>query len=315
MQTAQYILSLAVLAWLGAVGYATPPSVTSAPALDAAAPAEPPPAPDRVVKVEGASPAEFTEQSETWPLTWGLLGFRGFVTGSQAAPNGVDFEPLFSLDFNFNLWLWKDGGVYGFTETRFWGQRAAPGITNGSQGALDFSKREFDLILGAAWNYFDNLEARVFAYSQNNLNRGTSLARPIGFIDGIGLENRWYVAGSYANLGHPGFDVSRASFLSAGYYPTKDMVDVDGFQFKPGPFVRAYLTHDLFDPTNYVFADVQGIATQSFTPKVILFDAGAAWRPFECVPHLEFRAGSSGTIDLRVKEQNVLFYGSVRVIF
>ena len=265
--------------------------------------------------MQGVSPADAPALRETGPIAWGVIGFRGFANGSQAAPNGVDFNPLFSLDFNFNLWICQDQGVYGFSETRFWGQKAAPGITNASQGAFDFSKREFDLNLGAAWNYFGTLEARVFAYSQNNLNRGTSLARPAGFIDGVGLENRWYVGGSYANLGQPGFDVARATFLSAGFYPTKDMVDVDGNPFKPGPFVRAYLTYDLFDSTNYLFADVQGIATQSFTPKVVLFDAGAAWRPFERIPKLEFRAGSSGTIDLRLHEQSILFYGAVRVIF
>ena len=69
------------------------------------------------------------------------------------------------------------------------------------------------------------------------------------------------------------------------------------------------------DSTNYLFADVQGIATQSFAPKLILFDAGAAWRPFERIPHLEFRAGSSGTLDIRSHEQSILFYGAVRVIF
>src|SRR5262249_29422375 len=161
------------------------------------------------------------------------------------APNGLEFKPLFALDVNLNLWLWREQRVYLFSDTRFWGQKPAPGITNASQGAFDFSKREFDFDLGVAWNYYGTLEARTFAYSFNNLNRGTSEARPSGFNDGVGLENRWYVGGTYADLGQPGFDVARASFLSLGYYPTKDMTDLDGTLFKPGPFARAYLVGEL----------------------------------------------------------------------
>jgi hypothetical protein len=43
----------------------------------------------------------------------------------------------------------------------------------------------------------------------------------------------------------PAFDAARASFLSLGFYPTKDMTDADGSLFKPGPFARTYLIGEL----------------------------------------------------------------------
>jgi hypothetical protein len=130
--------------------------------------------------------------------------------------------------------LWREQHLYLFGDTRFWGQKAAPGITNSRQGSFDFSKREFDLDLGLAWNYHGTLEARAFAYSFNNLNRGLSTAQPSGFNDGVGLEQRWYVGGTYSKLGLEGFDVARATFLSVGYYPAKDMVDADGTLLNQG---------------------------------------------------------------------------------
>src|SRR5208283_5132847 len=121
------------------------------------------------------------------PTVWGIAGIRGFPAAEQVAPNGLEFTPLFTLDLDFNLWLWRSQGVYLFTDSRFWAQKAAPGITNASQGAFDFSKREFDLTIGTAWNYCSSWEARVFAYSFNNINRGNSQVSPSGFDDGVGL--------------------------------------------------------------------------------------------------------------------------------
>ena len=248
-------------------------------------------------------------------LVWGLAGLRGYATGSFAAPNGVDFNPLFSLDLNFNVWLLPSAGVYAFTDTRFWGQKAGVGITNPSQGAFDFSKREFDLNLGVAWNYAGNFEARAFVYSMSNLNRGTNLATPYGFKDGTGVENRWYVGGTYADLGLPGFDVARATFLSLGYYPSKEMVDAYGIGFKPGLFGRAYLNYDLIGSACYLYGDVQAIADRSFTPKLLLCDEGIAVRPFADHPRIEFRAGSEGRFDFQFRELNLTFYGAVRIIY
>ena len=250
------------------------------------------------------------------PLIWGLMGIRGFAFGQQVAPNGLEFNPLFSLDLDLNIWLWREGRLYGFADTRFWGQKPAPGITNSSQGVFDFSKREFDLNIGAAWNYYGMFEGRAFAYSFNNLNRGSSDARPSGYNDGVGLENRLYIGGSYPDLGLPGFDVSRANFVSLGYYPTKDMVDGAGNTFKPGPFARAYLTLDLVDSGCwYLYLDTQFIGTRTFGAKLIQIDGGTAIRPFGRAPFLEFRLGSEDNYDLQFRETETTLYLAVRVVF
>jgi len=248
-------------------------------------------------------------------VVWGVTGLRGYVFGQQVAPNGLEFKPLFSLDLNLNFWLWPEQRLYTFTDTRFWGQKAAPGITNPSQGVFDFSKREFDLDLGLAWNYYGNLEARAFAYSFNNLNRGTSAVRPSGYNDGVGLEQRWYVGGTYPDLGLEGFDVARATFLSVGYYPTKDMVDGDGNLFKPVPFARAYFTWDLCAERWYLFVDAQAIATRSFVPKILCADAGTALRLFLRARHVEFRIGSENKYDPQAHELETNVYGAVRFVF
>jgi hypothetical protein len=249
------------------------------------------------------------------PFVWGVIGLRGFALGEQPAPNGQEFKALFAVDFDYNLWLWRSQGLYLFTDARFWGQRAAPGVTNASQGAFDFSKREYDLTGGIAWNYYGALEVRAFAYSFNNLNRGNSATKPSGYADGMGLENRWYVGGTYADLGSRTFDVSRATFLSVGYYPTKDMPDGNGDPYKPGPFVRAYLTLDLVGERCYLFGDVQLIATQGWTPKMLCLDAGMAVRPFAKIPRLEFRLGSADSFDLQLHETETTMYGAVRFVY
>ena len=250
------------------------------------------------------------------PLVFGFVGLRGFAFGQQTAPNGLEFNPLFSLDLDLNIWLSRQERVYAFADTRFWGQKAAPGITNSSQGVFDFSKREFDLDLGVAWNYYERFEARAFAYSFNNLNRGSSDVQPNGYNDGVGLENRLYIGGTYDNLGRTGFDVTRANFLSLGYYPTKDMVDGDGNIFKPGPFARAFLTLDLTrDSRWYLYLDTQFTGARSFNAKLIDVDGGVAARPFSRLPYLEFRLGSEDTYDLQLHEIETSLYLAIRFIF
>jgi hypothetical protein len=246
---------------------------------------------------------------------WGVVGLRVFGLGDQVAPNGVEFHPLFALDLDFNLWLYQPCGVYLFSESSFWGQKAAPGQTNPSQGVFDFSKREFDFLAGTAWNYHGALEARVFAYSYNNLNRGTSPVTPKGYNDGVGLENRLYLDPTYADLGTASFDVARATFVSAGYFPTKDLVDGSGVKFKPGPFAHAYLTWDLLGPRCYLFADVEGIGRRSFTPELAQVDAGLAVRPVAAVPRLEFRLGTTDTYYLPQRDLETGVYGQVRLVF
>ena len=78
--------------------------------------------------------------------------------------------------------------------------------------------------------------------------------------------------------------------------------------------IRRY-TYDLLGPSFYLFADAQGVATEAFTPKLVIFDAGPAWRPFRRFPHFEFRAGAEGVIDLRLREPSVTWYGSARVVY
>jgi hypothetical protein len=246
---------------------------------------------------------------------WGVFGIRLFPVGDHIASNGIEFKQLFDVNSSFNLWLWRRERVYIFMDTVFWGQKAAPGITNPSQGKLDFSKREFDLTIGFAWNYYGRLEARAFAYSFNNLNRGDSNVSPSGFNDGVGLENRWYLNSVYDNLGTSAYDQARASFLSAGFFPSKSMVSVSGDQFKPGPFVRAYLTLDLYQQQYYLFADTQLIGNQNFRPTLLNLDVGLAARPFLRLPRLEFRIGSQDQFDLNPFDAEISAYFGIRYVY
>lgn len=280
-----------------------------------------------------ATTAEVTDRTSDCPVTapksrekqalkaddpshaWGVAGVRLFAGGEKFAPNGVPFGPLFSLDLNFNLWVWRSQGLYFTTDLRFWGQEAEVGITNVHQGVFDFSKREFDLMIGAAWNYSGPLEARLFAYSFNNLNRGVSPDSPRGFKDGMGVENRLYLNDAYERLGQSDYDQQRANFVSLGYFPTKDWIDEDGHSFKPGLFACAYLTHDLWGPNYFVYFDARMIAKESLAPKLLTADAGVALRPFYMAPTLELRVGAENTYDLEVGDVHALLYGAMRVRF
>jgi hypothetical protein len=302
------ILAIAVVAGCGAVRDPMPPSEPT----PAAAGADAVPSP-------AVPPAELTtERERAWDSAlpvWGMLGGRGYALGDHVASNGEEFKQIFSIDLDFNVWLWQREGLYVFGDGRFWAQKAAPGITNPSQGPFDFSKREFDFDLGLAWNYYGNWEARAFGYSMNNLNRGTSQVAPTGFNDGVGLENRYYLGSTYAALGTRQFDEARASFVSLGYFPTKDMVDGDGVQFKPGPFARAYLTCGLYGEIVYLYADGQLIAERSLLPKLLTVDAGVAVRPFARLPRLEFRLGTEDVFDLQNREAETGLYGGIRYVY
>ena len=190
-----------------------------------------------------AGPASDPARPPEAPRVWGVADFRGIYAGTRVAPNGVSFDPVFSLGLDFNLWLWRSQGMYLFTDSRFWGQETGANVTD---SVVDFSKRELDQNLGAAWNYAGPWEARFFAYSLNNLNRGYSSAYPDGFKDGIGIENRFYLGPAYADLGTDRFDVARANFVGVGYYPSKSLVGNAGDEFKPSAFAEAYLTRDLW---------------------------------------------------------------------
>jgi hypothetical protein len=235
--------------------------------------------------------------------------------GLRVAPNGGEYHPNFSLDLNLNAWLWRSQRLYLFLDGRLWGEKSEYGVTNGQDSWFGTSKREFDLAGGAAWNYAGAWEARAFGYTNNNLNRGFSFAIPGGFTDGFGLENRYYLAPEYSRLGQPGFDVARATFLSFGYYPTKDMVGNNGVSFHPGLFLRAYLIYDLWDWPCYLFGDFQYIGERSFHPRLLLFDVGLAVRPFRSCRQFEFRLGSENTADVEVRNDFSIGYVALRYIF
>jgi hypothetical protein len=254
---------------------------------------------------------------EKTPQTvWGIAELRGFPVAQEVAANGAEYNALFMLGLDFNIMIWREQNLYLFADASFWGQKAAPGVTNAHQGSFDFSKREFDFNLGAAWNYSGPWEARAFGYSFNNLNRGTSQTSPTGFNDGFGIENRYYLSETYAHLGTAAFDEARATFLSIGYYPTRTMVDGNGIPFKPGPFARAYVTLDLWSEQYYLYGDIQFIASRSFQPTLLTLDAGVAARPFESIPRLEFRLGTQDTLDLNGgSDLETSIYLSIRYVF
>jgi hypothetical protein len=250
-----------------------------------------------------------------WHTVWGLAGLRAIPAGPKIAPNGEEFHPNFSLDLNFNCWIWRDQGLYLFADMRLWGERGEYGVTNGRDGWLGTSKREFDLSGGLAWNYYGPWEARAFGYTQNNLNRGFNLITPAGFHDGFGLENRYYVSPEYAKLGQTGFDVARATFLSIGYFPSKDMVGNDRQAFRPGLLLRAYLTCDLGDWPCYLFGDASYISERALQPRLFLLDTGLAARPLPFCRQCEFRLGVENTADFQAHNMLNLWYVSLRYIF
>ncbi len=256
-----------------------------------------------------------------WEAVWGMVGADVFAAGPKVAPNGEKYHPSFTLDLDFNFWVFRSLGLYLFADIRFWNERPEYGVTNAKDSGLGFSKRQFDLVGGPAWNYFGPWELRLDAYTFNNLNRGSNFVTPVGLNDGFGFENRYYLSKEYAQLGHAGFDVARADFLSLGYYITKDMVGNDGKTFNPGLMLRAYLTYDLWDWPVYAYGDGTFICERSMQPKLLLFDLGLAARPFRCWPSLsalhnwEFRLGVENTADLDVGTVQNLWYGSMRLIF
>jgi hypothetical protein len=301
-----------MVAWLLALSGAVPLS-----AQDPTAKAAP------IIVVPGAVPETWGAVPEKplaveeipWQTAWGILGLRVIPAGPKIAPNGGEYHPNFSLDLNFNIWLWRSQGLYLFADMRLWGERNEYQVTNSRDGWLGTSKREFDLSGGAAWNYFGSWEARAFGYTNNNLNRGDSQVNPSGFTDGFGLENRYYLSPEYARLGQTGFDVARATFVSVGYYPSKEMVGNDGQTFNPGMLLRAYLIQDLWDWPCYAYGDTSYISDRSFHARLLLFDLGLAVRPFHTHQQWEFRLGSENTADVQVRDVFTLWYGSLRFIY
>jgi hypothetical protein len=305
-----------MVAWLLGLLGATPLAAQET-AIPGVAPSGSADGPLRPGTVEACQPTpeESPVTALPWQTVWGLAGLRAIPAGPKEAPNGQEYHPNFSIDVDFNLWIWRSQGLYLFGDARLWGQKSENGVTNGRDGWVGTSKREFDLSGGAAWNYAGPWELRAFGYTQNNLNRGLGLVTPFGFNDGFGLENRYYLSPEYAKLGQTGFDVARATFLSIGYFPSKDMIGNDGQPFSPGLMLRAYLTYNLWDWPCYLFGDATYISERSLQPKLLLFDVGVAGRPFRSWQQWEFRLGAENTADLQVQTLQSLWYASVRFVF
>jgi hypothetical protein len=237
------------------------------------------------------------EEERRFQWVWGEVDARVFPDAGRVAPNGVSYNPLFSLDLDFNIWLWRKHGLYLFAYARFWGGRG--GEAGQTQGNIDYTRREFDMTSGIAWNFYGQLELRAVGFDRENFNRGVSMVSPGGNTnDGSGVEQRFYLSDEYAKLGQEGFNISKATFVSLGYFPTKSLVGGDGIQYHPGLFARAYLTWDIPTTRSYLFLDLQQFFEQSkFRPRMLYSDVGLAINPCEAVPGLEVRLGSEFNTD------------------
>jgi hypothetical protein len=266
-------------------------------------------------RADPAGPATATSPSDhhlKWAEIWGVIGLPVYFTGERVAPNGATFKPLFAIDTDFNLGLLPNKKLYLFSETKFWMQRAAPGITNAAQGSFDFSKREFDFVGGLAWSYYDPFELRVSGYSLANLNRGTSVTRSAGFVDGILVENRFYFPTTDK------YDLGRLSFIGLGFFPQGGMRgDTTGVNdvFRTGFYARAYGAYDLPALPAYLFLDARFTTEWVASPRVVELDGGIAARPFGQFQNFEWRLGASAFFDLNVGSTRSLFYSSARFVY
>jgi hypothetical protein len=239
-------------------------------------------------------------------MVWGVAEIDGYL-GHRTAPNGLVYHPDYGANLDFNIWVWPAMGLYLYNESLFW---------MGTTHELNFTKRELDLDIGVAWNYYGRLEARIFGYSDNNLNRGVSPEQSAGYDDGFCLENRFYLNSIYQALGTSDYDQAKATFVSLGYLPTKTLTGADGMQFHPVLFARAYLTWEVVKESCYLYADTTFIIERDpFDAKLLNTDLGAALRPFPQVPRLEFRAGCLDVWDLQVGNARPVGYLSIRYVF
>jgi hypothetical protein len=251
-------------------------------------------------------PADAPPAERAFRMVWGIAEIDGYL-GQRMAPNGFLYHPDYGVNIDLNIWVLPALGLYLFDESLFW-----MGTTHG----LNFTKRELDLNVGVAWNYYGRLEARVFGYSDNNLNRGVSPEHSAGYNDGFGIENRFYLNPIYNALGTSDYDQAKATFVSIGYFPTKTLTGADGLQFHPSLFARAYLTCDVVKECCYVYADTTFIIErQPFDAKLLNTDIGAALRPFQHLPRLEFRAGCLDVWDIQVGNARPVGYLSIRYVF
>jgi hypothetical protein len=239
-------------------------------------------------------------------LVWGYAGGELYYGGQRMAPNGLSYFPLGTLDLDLNIGLLPDKKFYIFSTNQFWLQRAT---VNQSHGSFDWTKREYDLDFGAAWNYWGALEARVFGFALNNLNRGTSTLLPSGYNDGWGMENRYYFPTDDI------YDIPRQSFVSIGYLPSKSLTGGDGQTFNPGLFAHAYLARDLHILKSYVYVDASLICEDDLAVRLLCVDAGVAARPIPAFENMEFRIGATDTYDVKPAINRGMGYFGIRFIF
>src|SRR5262249_15016724 len=72
--------------------------------------------PDPPTTAEATDPLE----PPPWRTAWGLIGLRAIPEGPKVAPNGLKYHPNFSLDLDFDFWVWRTHGLYIFTDVRIW---------------------------------------------------------------------------------------------------------------------------------------------------------------------------------------------------
>jgi|GEM_PF-412497 len=258
--------------------------------------------------VKGSDDGKQAVEPAKAPDVWGNLQLPFVFSGTHMAPNGVGFKPLFSAQLDVNVDLLPNKELYIFADAQLWAQRSAPGVTNKAQGGFDFSKREYDLDYGLAWNVFERFELRGSVYALNNLNRGNSLTSSSGGEDGGKVELRRYFGD--ADI----YDTGRLSFLSIGAAPGQ-MVGLNGQTFHSGAFARAYATYDLAAIRSYLYGDGRFTAQDGVTPRLLELDAGLAVRPFIDHPHFEVRLGDDVLKDVHASVVENIIYGSLRLNF
>ena len=215
------------------------------------APSAPVSPPDEFLLSAPAEPAAAPEGQlpDNSPAVWGIVGRRGFMLGDHVAPNGVEFKPLFSLDLDFNLWLWRARGPVRVQRRPLLGAEGGPRASPTPARARSTSASASSTSTsGVAWNYYGNWEARAFAYSFNNLNRGTSLASPTGFNDGVGLENRYYLGPGLRRPGHARLRRGPGQLRQPGLLPDQGHGGRRRGPVQTGPVRPPYLTWDLLRP-------------------------------------------------------------------
>ncbi|HEX7516657.1 MAG TPA: hypothetical protein VF345_05160 [Chthoniobacterales bacterium] len=254
------------------------------------------------------SAGELTDAAP-WPDVCGYLGVQGYAPGERMAPNGVVFDPRFRSDFNLNLSLLPRKKLYVFLETEFWMQRSSPATTDNNQVVYNFSKREFDINTGFAWNIFDRLELRVSADALNNLNRGNSRTEASGNTDGGQFEARYYFGPASI------YDVGQLNFVGIGYNPSHNLIGGDGLEFRAGMFAQAYATYSIPALRSYLYGHATLIEQEYGNLRLVTFDAGIATRPFSRVQDLEFRLGNELTADIQAGTTRDLIYGALRAYY